>query len=132
MIRYMSALVVCAFAVFQSLAQDPKWEPPAAPEGWKAVVSKDGIYRFFVPQQVGRSGTRDNTMTVRGLRLRSQVNYFNLKSGQTLTIEVATLSGTGTRGLTEANALDNMLDVLKGEGYKIGDLKEAKVGTISA
>jgi hypothetical protein len=132
MTRYLVALAICGGLVLQTTAQDTKWQPPPTPDGFKAVVSKDGIYRFFIPQQVGRSGSRDHSMNVRGTRMRAQINYYTLKSGQTLEVEVMTLSGAGTRGLTADNVLEGIVEGMKGEGYNVSEPKATQVGSIKA
>ena len=132
MTRYLVALAICGGLVLQTTAQDTKWQPPPAPAGWKAVASNDGSYRFFVPQQVGRSGTRDRSISSRGTRLKLAINYYTLRTGQTLQVEVATLTGIGTRGLTGDNVLEGILDGMKGDGYTIGQPSETKVGNIKA
>lgn len=132
MFRQLAAFVFCGLAVMVASAQDTKWQPPPTPEGWKVVSSKDGIYRYFIPQESGRSGTRDQTINAGGVRMRSQIGYHTLKSGLRLEVEVATLSGAGTRGLTPATALNNIVDGMKEEGFKVGEPKEVKVGAIKA
>ena len=42
-----------------------------------------------------RSGTRDHTITISGVRVRSQVNYYQLKDGTTL--EVGSIVPSGGR-----------------------------------
>ena len=113
MLRQLAALVFCGLVVLAAGAQDTKWQPPAPPEGWKVVSSKDGIYRYFIPQQSGRSGTREQTINAGGVRMRSQIGYHAIKNGLRLEVEVATLTGSGTRGLTPASAMDNIIDGLK-------------------
>ena len=60
MLRPVALMLLFAAGSLVGFADDkPKWEPPATPEGWKAVISKDGSYRFVVPKDTSRSGTRD-------------------------------------------------------------------------
>jgi hypothetical protein len=132
MFRCALGLVVGFALAGPPVAQQPKWEPPPTPEGWKAVVSKDGSYRFVVPQTTGRSGTRERTRTTRGTRIRTQTNYYTLKDGTTLEVEVLTLTGAGTRGVTVTGVIDGILAGLREEGYKVSDPKEAKVGDLPA
>ena len=81
-----TALISCMAIAGVAIAQPAKWEPPPTPEGWKAIVSKDDRYRFALPKDTKGSGTRDRTITVRGLRATVQVNYCTLKDGTTLEV----------------------------------------------
>lgn len=132
MFRLIIAGALCLLLAFTVGAQDTKWTPPTAPEGWKVVSSKDGVYRFFYPVQPGRTGSRDGTMTAGGVRYRTQVNYLTLKSGLKLEVETLALSGAGTRNLTPSSAMDSIVDGLKSEGFTVGEPTETKVGAIKA
>jgi hypothetical protein len=130
--RFAAALIVCASLAAVSPAQDPKLEPPAPPAGWKAVVSKDGTYRFAVPPGTGRSGTRDHSFSINRIRVRSLVNYYTLKDGTTLEVEAATLTGAGLSGLKVGDVFDAIVDGQKEEGFKASDPKDVKVGQLKA
>jgi hypothetical protein len=120
-----------SFAVV-ALAQDVKWEPPPTPEGWKAVASKDGRYRFATPKDARSSGTRERTFSARGFRAAVQVNYCTLKDGTTLAAEGATLTGSELRGMTVDQVLDAFIAVEKEEGFKVSEPKEATVAGVKA
>ena len=134
--RFTVAATLCGFLAVTCPAQDPKpqpkWEPPATPSGWKAVVSKDGTYRFVVPQGITRSGTRDHTMTINRVRVRSQVNYFTLKDGTTLEVEAAALSGAGLAGVKVADVFNAILDGIREDGSTVSDPKDVNIGEIMA
>src|SRR5947209_15721413 len=99
MYRLPPAAAAFAAAVALAAAQDkPKWEPPPVPDGWRAVNAKDGTYRFAVPKETKRSGSRDRTLNSSGLRIKTHVDYFVLKDGTELVAEVATLTGTALKG----------------------------------
>jgi hypothetical protein len=130
--RHIVAVTVgLSFAVL-ALAQDAKWEPPPTPEGWKAVVSKDGRYRFAVPKDAKGGGTRDRTFSTRGFRAAIQINYTRLSDGTVLEAGSATLSGADLRGKTVDQVLDFMIDYEKEQGFKASEPKEVTVGDIKA
>jgi hypothetical protein len=133
MLRLAAVVVICAAVAGQCPAQDaPKWDPPKPPEGWKAVVSKDGAYRFFIPNAAGRSGTRERTMNAGGLRARVLVNYYTLKDGTKLEIQAAALSGPAMKGVSAADAMTAFLDGEKEDGYTASEPKDVTVGDIKA
>src|SRR4051812_24462056 len=118
--------------VVVALAQDARWEPPPTPEGWKAVVSKDGRYRFVTPKDARGSGTRERTFSTRGFRAAVQVNYCTLKDGTSLVVEGATLTGSELRGMTVDQVLDAFLAVERENGFKVSEPKEATVNGVKA
>lgn len=71
MLRLAAAAILCAAATVCP-AQESTWKPPPPPTGWKAVTAKDGAYRFAVPPDTKRSGTREQTLTVNRVRFRGQ------------------------------------------------------------
>jgi hypothetical protein len=132
MIRIAALVFGVSFAAL-ALAQETKWEPPPTPEGWKAVISKDGRYRFVIPKDAKSSGTRDRTSSLPGLRVAIQVNYCTLKDGTVFEVRGVTLSGSELKGKTVNQVIDMLfIDVEKEDGYKISEPKEATVGDIKA
>src|SRR5262249_47372628 len=110
-----------------------KWEPPAPPSGWKAVTAKDGTYQFAIPPGVGRSGTRDQSINVGGVRVRSQISYYRLKDGVTLELGSVIPSGSALKGVTYGEVMDAIVTGLeKDEGYSTSAKKDAMVGKIKA
>src|SRR4051794_34075209 len=133
MIRSAAAVALCAALAGVCPAQDsPKWEPPAPPPGWKAVVSKDGTYRFAVPPDAQRTGTRERTMTAHGVRVRALVNYSQLKDGTLLEVQMASLSGPGLAGTKVADVIAAILDGEKEDGFKVSEPKDVTVGPVKA
>src|SRR5438128_3306779 len=130
--RHIAAVTLALSFAVLALAQDAKWEPPAAPEGWKAVASRDGRFRFAVPKDAKGSGTRDRTFSTRGFRAVIQMNYARLKDGTNLEAGAASLSGAELRGKTVDQVLDAIIDVEKEEGFKVSEPKEVTVGDIKA
>jgi hypothetical protein len=126
----MLSFLVAAVAVSAVGGQDKKWEPPAAPDGFKAIASSDGIYRFAIPTdaKVGRRSER----TVTANRIKSQVvtNNYTAKGGTALKVEMVALSGTGTKGLKVEDVVAQLLDDEKTEGFTPGEPKEVKVGEL--
>lgn len=128
----IAAIVVGVLFVAPASAQDTKWQPPPTPDGWKAVVSKDGRYRFVIPSDVKGSGTRERTFSARGLKIAVQVNYCTLKDGTILEVRGSTLTGSELKGMTVEQVLDNFIDLEKEDGYTVSDPEEVMVGDIKA
>jgi hypothetical protein len=132
MMRIAAVAFGVSFAAL-ALAQDTKkWQPPPTPEGWKALVSKDGRYRFAVPKDIKGSGSRELTSTRRGLKVAIQVNYFTLKDGTLLEVRGATLAGTALKGTTVDQVLDEFIAIDKENGYTVSAPTQIKVGDIKA
>ncbi len=132
MYRLAAAVFVCGLLAFPCMGRDTKWEPPPTPPGWKAVVSKDGAYRFVVPAGIGRSGTRDHNVTINRVRVHSLINYYLLKGGTNLQVESATLSGAALAGVKASDVIDVIVDGQRDEGFKISDPTDVTVGAIKA
>jgi hypothetical protein len=132
MLRFTAAVVTCAVLVNLIPADEPKWEPPAPPQGWKSVASKDGTYYFALPDQRGRSGTREHTFTINRIRVRSQINYLLLRDGTQLEVEAAALSGAGIAGVKVADVIEAVVDGQRDDGFKVSDPKDVTIGEIKA
>jgi hypothetical protein len=134
MTRFAAAIVLCGTIVTFCPARDdkPKWEPPAPPDGWKAVASKDGTYYFALPKQPGRTGTRDHTFTINRVRIRSQINYQILKDGTQLEIEAASFAAPGLASVKVSDIFDAIVDGQRDEGFKVSEPKDVMVGDIKA
>lgn len=102
----------------------------APPKGWKAVASKDGTYGFAFPGDAPRTGTRDRNYTIHGVRERLRVNYCILKDGMLLEVDTAILSGPALKGVTVADAINNILDSEKDDGFEVSAPKKVKIGEI--
>lgn len=131
MIRIAAVALGVSLAAL-ALAQNAKWEPPPTPDGWKAVVSKDGRYRFVVPKDAVKSGTRERNFSTRAFKAAVLVNYATLKDGTVLEVQAATLGGTGLKGKTTAQVLELFVQAERDDGYKVSAPKEVKVGEIKA
>ncbi len=74
MIRLTVTGVLCAALAAAAAGRDKAakaWAPPAVPEGFEAVVSKDDAYRFAVPKKRGGVKTASRTTTANGVRTES-------------------------------------------------------------
>ena len=143
--RRLTSLVVL-FAALGTLAtaQTPKvepkaadakkdakpWEPPAVPEGWRAVASKDGTYRFAVPKGTTRTGTRERSLNTAGLRVRYQIDYAQLKDGTTLEVQVATFTGAALKGAKVSDVAAGLLAGEVDEGFEASAAKAVTVGEL--
>jgi hypothetical protein len=107
---------------------DDKWQPPAAPSGWKYATGKDGRYMFLFPNDAQRTGTRDQTYTGGGVRAKGLVNYCVLRDNTLLEVQSLTVTGPGTNGLTVNDAYEIIVDAEKSEGYSVGEAKEVTLG----
>jgi hypothetical protein len=96
------------------------------------VVAKDGAYRFAIPAGPSRTGTRERTVSVAGVRSRIQVNYCQLKDGPLLEVQMEALSGPGMRGVTVGDAINSVLDAERDDGFKVSEPKDVTVGEIKA
>ncbi len=132
MYRFAAASLFCATVTALALAQDKKWEPPAVPNGWRSVTSKDGVYMFAAPKEARRTGTRERSYTTGGIRVRVQVDYFVLNDGTEMTMQSASVTGAAVKGLTENDLTDIWLNTEKEAGYTVSDPKEVTVGKIKA
>ncbi|QVL30942.1 hypothetical protein KIH39_19100 [Telmatocola sphagniphila] len=135
MYRFPGLALLALAMTFTTTAQDKKetkWEPPTPPKGWKLVSSKEGTYRWFIPEDVKRSGSRDRTMTVSGIRERIQINDYSLKNGATLEVYSSALSGPALKGVKVNDVLDIFVKQEKEDGYKVSEPKETKVGELKA
>jgi hypothetical protein len=133
MSRFAAAVVVFGSIVAACPAQEPKWEPPAPPTGWKAVVAKDGTYQFAAPPGTSRSGTRDRTLNIGGVRIRSQLNYYLLKDGTTLEVGTVIPSGSALKGVTFGEVMDTIVNNMeKDDGYSVSARKDTMVGSIKS
>jgi len=116
-------MVCLSFAVI-SLAQGAKWEPPAAPEGWKYYASKDGRYHVAFPENWRSYGTRDRTVSKTGLRTLFKYTYAQSRDGMGFDSGSGTLSAAELRGKTIDQALDVYIALEKTEGFTASDPKE--------
>jgi hypothetical protein len=130
--RFAAAVAVAGTLAVVSLSQETKWEPPPAPKGWKAVVSKDGTYRFAFPPGSKRSGTRDRTFSAGGLRGKWQIDYCLLKDETLFEVQMAVLSGQRLRGMTYGDIINSTLDSEREDGFKVSEPKDVAVGEIKA
>jgi hypothetical protein len=122
--RHFAAVIVALSFAVLALAQDAKWEPPAAPEGWKAVASKDGRYRVAFPENYRSLGTRDRTIAKPGLRALFKYAYATSRDGIMFDSGSATLSTADLRGKTVDQALDVFVALEKAEGFTASAPKE--------
>ena len=106
------------------------WEPPATPEGWRAVASKDGTYRFAVPKATTRSGTRERTLNAGGLRARYQIDYAQLKDGTTLEVQIATFTGAALKGAKVSDVTAALLAGEAEEGFEVSAPKAVTLGDL--
>jgi hypothetical protein len=121
--RHVAAVMVCLSFAILTLAQDAKWEPPAAPEGWKAVAGHDGRYRVAFPSNYRSFGTRDRTIKT-GLRTLFKYTYATSRDGIMFDSGSATLSAAELRNKTIDQALDAFIVLEKGERFTISEPKE--------
>ena len=106
------------------------WEPPAVPEGWRAVVSKDGTYRFAVPKATTRTGTRDRNLNAGGLRARYQIDYAQLKDGTTFEVQIATFTRAALVGAKVSDVTASLLAGEAEEGFEVSAPKPVTLGDL--
>lgn len=131
MFRLVAVALGVSLAALVS-AQDTKWQPPPTPDGWKAVVSKDGRYRFVIPKDVKGSGTRTRTFSAKGFKAAIEVNYATLKDGTALEVQSAALSGTALKGMSTDQVIDLFVQAEKDDGFTVSVPREVKVGEVKA
>jgi hypothetical protein len=122
--RHLAAVAVCLSFAILAVAQDAIWEPPAAPEGWKAVASKDGRYRVAFPINYRSLGTRDRTIAKPGLRTLFKYTYATSRDGIMFDSGSATLSAADLRSKTVDQALDVFVALEKAEEFSASEPKE--------
>lgn len=106
------------------------WEPPAVPEGWRAVVSKDGTYRFAVPKATTRSGMRDRSLNTGGLRARYQIDYAQLQDGTAFEVQIATFTGAALKGAKVSDVTSALLEGEAEEGFEVSAPKPVTLGNL--
>lgn len=121
--RLVAAVAVCLSFAILTLAQDAKWEPPAAPEGWKSVASKDGRYHVAFPTNWRSFGTRDQTISKAGLRTLFKYTYAMSRDEMMFDSGSATLSAADLRTKTD-QALDALIAFEKAQGFTAAEPKE--------
>src|SRR4051812_33743141 len=72
---------------------------PEAPKGWEYITADDGSYRFLLPTEKKRSGTREQSSKRGGLSVKAKVNYCELADGLALVVSVEKLSGPALKGM---------------------------------
>jgi hypothetical protein len=122
--RHVAAVAVCLSFVIVTLAQEAKWEPPPAPEGWKSVASKDGSYRVAFPNNWRSFGTRDQTISKAGLRTLFKYTYATSRDDIMFDSGSASLSAADLRRRTIDQVLDVLIDFEKQQGFTASDPKE--------
>jgi hypothetical protein len=131
MTRFVTAIGLTVALAGAAPAQDKKWEPPPPPDGWTAVAGKDGTYRFAFPPDAKRTGSRDRTTTVNGVKTQAAINYCTLADGTTLEVAAFTLSGPGLKGAKAADVLDGFVAAEKDAGFTLSDPKPVTVGGVA-
>lgn len=134
--RLVSFVVLFAGLTALATAQDANpdakaWVPPVVPDGWRAVAGKDGTFRFAVPKATVRTGSRDRTVTVNGVRSQTLIHYATLADGTGFEVHVATLAGAKLKdfktsevtGMFLAAEQDAGFEVTLGKAVAVGDLK---------
>src|SRR5262245_14584046 len=122
--RQVAAVIVGLSFVILALAQDTKWEPPTAPEGWKYYASKDGRYHVAFPENWRSFGTRDRTVSKAGLRTLFKYTYAQSRDDIKFDSGSATLPAAELRGKTIDQALDVYIALEKAERFTASDPKE--------
>jgi hypothetical protein len=128
----LAVVFLLCFLTDQSRGANPG-QPPAAPEGWKYVLSKDSTYQFLLPTNTRSIGWTSRKFTVRGIRAEVLMNYCTLRDDTTyFDVEGATLTGRGLSSLKLDDLYEIMLEGQRQQGYTIGEPKETTLGKIKA
>src|SRR4051794_21578286 len=99
LLRVTFVLVCGLLAVAGGLGGQPATNDTEPPKGWKSITGADGSYRFLIPTNARRSGTRSQTSKRSGLSIKSQINYCELADGTALLGSAIKLSGSALKKL---------------------------------